>query len=389
MTKTAGTATFTGNVKGASLTLDGAGGTLNLGAGLYHTFTGAWTRTAGTLEGGSSTIRLNGHASGTGASFTPGTSTFIYGSSSAQNVAALTYHNLKFVVAGTKTALGNIATNGYLRVESGSSFTIGAFDLTVGGTTTVTGTLTFSSPTGSKIFTGLVTVNSGGTWKNDAAGNAEIHFRGGLTNNATNFLAGTGMYYFETNDQAVGGTKAIAIPSVTIEVGRTLTNNNSGGFNVTTLLTGGSVVQGVTGILGIGMPGANFTIASLDASAVGNTVNFSYVGDQTVLPIPYHSLSLSGSGEKTLPVGFTHLSGNLSLGGTAFATTGDNLDLDGNLVVDDGATLFVGNFNFNVDGTTTITGDLNLCQRKTHLQQRQRDKGVWRVGEHRSERHLG
>lgn len=50
MTKTGGTATLTGNVNGGNLTINGTGGTLNLGAGLTHTFTGTWTRTAGTPE---------------------------------------------------------------------------------------------------------------------------------------------------------------------------------------------------------------------------------------------------------------------------------------------------------------------------------------------------
>ncbi len=52
MTKTSGTATFTGNVNGGALTINGTGGTLNLGNGLTHTFTGTWTRTNGTLNGG-------------------------------------------------------------------------------------------------------------------------------------------------------------------------------------------------------------------------------------------------------------------------------------------------------------------------------------------------
>ncbi len=60
MTKTSGTATFTGNVTGAGLTINGAGGTLNLGTGLTHTFTGTWTRTNGTLLGNSSTLKKGG-----------------------------------------------------------------------------------------------------------------------------------------------------------------------------------------------------------------------------------------------------------------------------------------------------------------------------------------
>ncbi len=354
MTKTSGVATFTGNMYGGGLTINGVGGTLNLGTGRSHRFTGAWTRTAGTLEGGSSTIRVDGTVSGTGGTFTPGTSTFIYGGA-AQSVAAVTYHNLKFQVAGVKTALGDIATNGYLRVESGSNFTVGAFNLTVTGNTYLTGTLTFSSPTGIKTFIGLVTVNPGGVWSN-STGNAEIHFRGGLTHNGSSFNAGTGMYYFDTNNQSLGGSSALTIPSVTIEIGRTLTNNSSGGLTVTTLFTGGSLTQGASGVLNLGLDDANCNLTALDASAIGNTVNYSFGSAQLVKDIQYHNLTLSGSSAKTLPVGLTHLTGNLTLSGTATATTTANLDVDGNLSISGGATLTVGAFDFNVDGSTTISG---------------------------------
>jgi len=44
MTKTGGTAIFTGTVNGGGLTINGIGGTLDLGSGFTQTFTGAWTR---------------------------------------------------------------------------------------------------------------------------------------------------------------------------------------------------------------------------------------------------------------------------------------------------------------------------------------------------------
>ncbi len=356
MTKTSGTATFTGNVNGGGLTINGSGGTLNLGVGRTHVFSGNWTRTAGTLDGGSSSIRVNGTVSGAGGTFTPGTSTFIYGGG-AQSVASVTYNNLKFQAAGAKTALGDITVNGYLRIESGSNFTVGAYNLTVTGNTYVTGTLTFNSPTGTKTLNGLVTINPGGTWKNDATGNADIHFRGGLTHNGATFSAGTGTYYFETNDQSIGGSSAITVANLSLEAGRNITNNNSGGLTVTASLSGAATLtQGASGVLNLGLPDAGFTLTTLDVSAVGNTVNYSYGGAQAVRDISYHSLTLSTSGVKTLPAGLTHLPGNLTLSGSASATTPADLDVDGNLAISQGAALTVGAFNFNVDGATTITG---------------------------------
>ena len=86
MTKTVGTATFTGNVSGSGLTINSIGGTLDLGTGLTHTFTGAWTRTAGTLNGGSSTLKIGGSISSTGGTFACGTGTVELNGSALQAV---------------------------------------------------------------------------------------------------------------------------------------------------------------------------------------------------------------------------------------------------------------------------------------------------------------
>lgn len=357
LTKTAGIATFTGNVNAGGLTLNGSGGALNLGVGRYHVFTGNLTRTNGSLEGGSSTIRVNGNAGGLAGSFNPGTGTFLYGGS-LQDVSGGTYYRLKFQGAGAKTAQGDISVNDYLMITPYSNLTIGAYNFSVSGTTSITGLLTLNSPVGTKTFGGLVTINPGGVWRNDGAGNASVHFRNGLVHNGglNNFFAGNGIYYFDTNNQAVGGTSPIVIPNLSIDAGLILTNNNSGGLSVTGSLAGDTLVQGTTGYLGIGMSDGNFNLATLDATAIGNTVDYSYGGNQVVRALTYHNLTLSNSGSKTLPITLTHINGNLRLTGTTTLVTAADLDVDGNLAIDSGATLTVGAFNFNVDGTTNITG---------------------------------
>ncbi len=105
MTKTSGTATFTGNVNGGGLTINGSNGTLNLGSSLTHTFTGNWTRTNGTLNASSSTLKIGGDVSGTGGTFTRGTSTVEFYKSGAQNLGTggLTYYNLVLSGSGLKT----------------------------------------------------------------------------------------------------------------------------------------------------------------------------------------------------------------------------------------------------------------------------------------------
>ncbi|OYX95569.1 MAG: hypothetical protein B7Y78_04865, partial [Caulobacter sp. 35-67-4] len=172
-------------------------------------------------------------------------------------------------------------------------------------------------------------LNSGGTWSN-ATANATVTLRGGLTHNGAAFNAGTGLYTFDTNAQAIGGSSAIAIPSLTV-TGVTLTN--SGTLTVATALSGtGGLTNSATGTLNIGTSAA---ITTLTASAAGNTVNYTGTA-QTVKAATYHHLGLSGSGTKTL-TGVSTVNGNLSLSGTVSATTASAFSIGGNLVVGAGS----------------------------------------------------
>jgi hypothetical protein len=116
MTKAAGSAIFTGNVNGGALTINGAGGTLHLGPALVHTFTGTWTRTAGTLNGGSSLLKIGGSVSGAGGAFTAGTGTVEWNAAGAQTLAAVTYFNLTLSNSGAKTVTGS-TVNGKLSLR--------------------------------------------------------------------------------------------------------------------------------------------------------------------------------------------------------------------------------------------------------------------------------
>ena len=120
MTKTGGTATFQDNVNGGALTINGSGGTLNLGSGLTHNFTGTWTRTAGTLAGNSSTLNLGGSLSGTGGTFIAGTSTVNY-YGAAQTIAAVTYNNLIINQSSGSASLNDdVTVNGVLTLTNGN-----------------------------------------------------------------------------------------------------------------------------------------------------------------------------------------------------------------------------------------------------------------------------
>jgi hypothetical protein len=356
MTKTAGIATFTGNVNGAGLTINGTGGTLSLGSGLTHTFTGIWTRTAGTLDGGSSTVTLGASVSGTGGTFTAGTGMVNWNAAGAQTIAAVTYNNLtlsgsgaktlpnaawgingNLIIAGTSTATTRFATTvgGNLDVQAGTTFTVAGFNMTVNGTTTVSGTLAHSSATGTKTYTGLVAINTGGALTN--SGSSPITFGSGLTNNGsfawgtgvqtvsggnvthagTAWTTGTGSFTFSGGGQQLvcDGTHGFTIPTLTVN--NTVTNNCTGGLTVSTSLAGSSTLtQAANAILNLS---AASTITALNCTTnTPNTVNYNGAA-QTLTATAYYNLIFSGSGAKTMPAG-TSVSGNLSIAPSGTAT---------------------------------------------------------------------
>ena len=242
---------------------------------------------------------------------------------------------------------GTLTANGNLVVQAGT-YNL-ANTTTVNGTTSISGTLGFTTTTGSRTFVNTVTINSGGIWSNTA--NEPVTFQGGLIHNGSTFTAGTGGYTFDTNAQTIGGSNALAIPSVTVN-GVTLTQ--TGTLTVASALSGtGGLTNDANATLNLGGTSA---IISLTASATGNTVNYTGAG-QTVKATIYHHLGLSGSGTKTM-IGVSTVNGNLSLSGTATATSTASLSVGGNLSVGAGASFTSGNTTYSVAGTTSVSGTL-------------------------------
>lgn len=321
MTISTGTATITGNVSGigpSSTIIFSGTGLLRLGGSMFSSSNGTLTPFLG------STVEYNG---------------------GTQTVQALSYSNLTLTGAGTKT-LGLTTTNmtGNLSVGIGTSFIVGAVNLTVNGSTTVNGTLSITSNTGTKIFVGLLSVN--GTWSNSTE---SVTLNGGITNSGT-FTAGTGIYTFNTNSQTLTGT--LSIPRVTV-AGGALVLTNSNNLTISTSLAGtGRLTQASNATLNIG---GSSTISNMTATAIGNTVNYSGTA-QTVNSNNYHNLILSGSGVKNLQVGTTTISGNLTMAGTTSTTAVIGLSIGGSLNIGAGTSFIAGGFTHNVAGNWINNG---------------------------------
>ncbi|MEI8272782.1 MAG: hypothetical protein WCG08_09175, partial [Paludibacter sp.] len=365
--KSAGTATLTGNLNAATLTNNTAGGTLHLGTGLTHTITGAWTRTNGTVNGGSGTLNIGGSVTNSAGAFTTGTSTINY-NGTAQTTASINYYNLTLAGSGTKTmqsgttsignnftlsgtaaatTAANLSVTGNMTIGSGTSLaTASTFTLGVTGTTNITGTYTDGS-TGAKSFTGDITLNAGSVWNETAISSYSI--AGNLTNNATTFTGNTGVHTFSGSSKTLSGSTAISIPNTTISGSYTI----NGTLTVSTALSGtGSIIQGTGSILNIG---GTSGITTLTATTNVNTVNYTGA-TQTVHSNNYSSLTLSGSAAKTLQSGTTSILSNFSLSGTATATAVTGLTIGANVNIGSGTTFIGGAYTHNIAGNWTKTG---------------------------------
>ena len=293
-----------------------------------------------------------GFTIGNAGTWTPGTGTVELTATNTLPTTFFTSFNNLNITGGTTTNAVNLAINGTLNVSDGAAFSAGAFTLTVTGATTIgggtSGTLTITSSTGAKTFTGLVTINAGGTWNN--SGNSAVIFQGGITNSGT-FTAGTGIQTFNTSAQALTGT--FSIPSVTA-TGITVTNNNT--LTVTTALAGtGTLAQAAGATLNLNFTGAP-GITGLTATASGNTVNYGFAGTQTVFSTNYYHLTLSNTSAKTLQTGTTAISGNLTLSGTASATAVTGLTIGGNVTIGTGTTFNAASFTHPVAGNWSRSG---------------------------------
>ena len=337
ITISAGTVTVTGDItaigsSGSATITFTSTGKLKIGGQLYQAVNVSSAGTLNTATG--STVEYNG---------------------ADQNVQGFTYYHLVLSgsgrcdfldsphVSGNMTLSGTVNANiivgltidGNVNIGNGTTCTIKDQPFAVSGTTTVgggtSGTLATSSPNGSKIFTGLVTIAANGTWDNSYY--SAITFRSGITNNGT-FIGGSGIYTFNTNSQALTGTFSIDKVTVT---GVTLTNNNT--LTVTGALAGtGGLTNLNTGTLNIG---GTVTISTLTATDYPNTVN--YTGSsQTIKGTTYNGLTVNQSsgdvtlgGSTTVNYMLTMTKGNIALGGFTL-TLGTPLNSYGTLTYNTG-----------------------------------------------------
>jgi hypothetical protein len=97
---------------------------------------GTFTRSNGTIDGGTGTLNLGGTIAGTGGAFTPGTSTVNLTGTVPQAVPNYTFYDLNFSGSGAKTLTGTTTVNHELDISSPSVFDLSSFTLNLAGSGT-------------------------------------------------------------------------------------------------------------------------------------------------------------------------------------------------------------------------------------------------------------
>ena len=320
-----------------------SGATLNLDAYKFHLAAGSSGGGALTLAA-SSTLKVGGTNSiangfNNFTSFSIDSTSTVEFSGTDQSIDKRSYGNLILSGSGTKTMpdtailsiKGNFTTSGTVSTTANGSmrvsriFTLGAgttlnassFSHTVGGNWSNSGTFT---PGASTItFNGVTQTLSGSTNFNNLIINssnstsltANASIAGDLTISGGTYNLGS----YTSNRASAGGTLSVAA--------------NAG------LKTGSNFPS-------------NFSTVTL---ASGTTVEYSSTNDQTIYPIEYKNLTISGGSLKTL-------SSETSVAGVLALTSGYVICSSNKLILTKGATVSGGSESSFVDGEFRKVGDL-------------------------------
>lgn len=238
------------------------------------------------------------------------------------------------VINGNATGRFNIGGN--FNVTSGTN-TMARVRLTVAGTTTINGTLIITNTQGTKTLNDF-TITSTGIFNCAVAEAWTIN--GNIYNDGT-IIANTAVYTLNGINKTISGSSPITFDD--IRCNGSYTNFNT--VTTTTSLTGnaGTWTQGATGVLNLPITNGNFSVGTFNASAIGNTVNYSLAGAQNIrngTASTYYNLMLSGSNTKSLTA-TTIINGSVTIG------TGVTFDVVNNA------------FNLTVGGNWSSTGTFN------------------------------
>lgn len=276
--------------------------------------------------------------------------------------------NLTLTAAFSVGAL-KINQGGKLNVSSNSNATTNTFTLgTRSPGSTIAGALLFdASVFGGKTF-GTTTVTATGSVIETkkvsvsvTAGTAVTNYGTITTNTLAPTAATTNFYNYGTING--GGFSSLTAgtftnySSGTLNCGGTIAGNlNNYGIINSTAFSGSSagakITNYSTGVINFTGQSMSSTTLVLDATAPGNTVNYSLAGDQSIKPISYSNLTLSGTGSKNIA-----LSTTLTIPVNGTLTVNNGITLNNSGIIDNLGTI-INNGDIILKSSALGTGSL-------------------------------
>ncbi|MBN1599240.1 MAG: DUF2341 domain-containing protein, partial [Bacteroidales bacterium] len=251
---------------------------------------------------------------------------------------------------------------------------LSSYNFRVNGITSISGTLSDNSNTGTDVFYGQVTINGTGTWNSiSVTSSPRLQFSGGIQNN-NNFQAG--FAYFLNNNQSISGDSPLNFYNNVMLGGNIILSNQ----NTSTVTINGLFDRFIAGDTPTWINGNGSTLVynnaaapfnlggTLDASTPTNTVIYGRGGGQAIYSKPgsntYHHLVTSGgTGTKTLQ-GSININGDLTIGaGTTLDVSSSDYSINikgdwnnqGSFAQQSGAVTFNGSSNQSISRSSTET----------------------------------
>jgi hypothetical protein len=281
--------------------------------------------------------------------------------------------------------------SGNLTIAASATFNLERINVTVTGTTNITGTISDSRNEGTNTFVGLVTINNGGNFT--PANNSPFVFRGGIVNNGTFSKTGTGSTTFNTNTQTISGNNALAFAGdiiinndISVNLSTSLNFNGTNFTNNSNAATAFNATAGIFTFLpnaaqNLNGTGTGSIIFYNLLSSGGNTKTFNKVVSVsndfsintgvTVLLAPAGTYNIGGSaainGTGVMNLGTNtktiNITGSCSIDGTInYGTAASTMNLSGDLIDATGTITMQGGglaHALNLSGINNVIGTFN------------------------------
>ncbi len=354
-----GTNTLTAGTRGATPNAFIRMGTGTITFNNSLTFAGATASKSRLITANGTTISLNNAtlpAVGSSGSYTITSATNLVsaGTSSIAYATAVSTWGTLTVNSGTLTLAAAAETfNGAVNIAGGTLSLGNTF--TAASTTSVTGTISNTSSSTTKTFTGLVTVNSGGSINFTTATVPAVVIGAGVTtaSGAGTVNFGTGATTFNNTTPTFSGPVNITIGATTIASGQTLTNNMSGTLTMSsvsisapTSANGMSLATGSTTTTTTTLTFAANTTANAQTITMNGTANLNVTTNLVMSNAPTSTgnsiVTCAASATGTLAI-----TGTASITGNSTSTGLQGIDMSS------------GGCNVTVGGLTTLTGGTN------------------------------